>query len=547
METSQQSLRIRQTPQWLAARLPDLILLTALFVAALRFVAPVEQFSDVLLYDESDYLYYGAALLQNGLPTPDWAPLYALWYFGLSLIEPDRVALYYLNFQLLCLLLPLALYTVLRRFAVPPPLAATAAFLFLIAQANLPMWPRVSHFALLIVLASLSVAASLRSRASAFAVGAFGALLAAYARPDLALAAVLLSLATLFALVAERKQGRPPAYALLSGLALSGLGLIAVFGPPIGDGYRSFAAFAQHFGLNWVRWTGSSLSPWTNPFEIIALAFGDVQSIGGALRADPTLFARHIFSNLARAPQAFFDLFFVHANLVLPIEQRAREAWIVLLVSLGAACVFGWRRREQLGERFRALVPLWVILGAYLPGLLIANLVIYPRNHYLLILGVLALVGILALFGRTDSGRNGRTLPLSVALALVLMIVLPPTTSILPAAPVKANLATISAIADLSLAGPVQILEAEGGYHTYLGASFSRVAEYDKNGPFAAWAAERRINLIVLSDRLENDSRLRDDPEWQRLLADPGAQGYVALPVADTNRTLLVHQTLLQP
>jgi hypothetical protein len=547
VERSQQSIRVRHAPHWLVVRLPDLILISALLIAALRFIAPVAQLTDVWLYDESDYLFYGVTLLQNGPPTPDWAPLYALWYFGLSLFQPDRVALYYLNFQILCLLLPLVLYITLRRYAVPPVPAALAAFLLLIARANLPMWPRVSHFALLIVLGSLIAASFAHSRSSTFAIAAFGALLAAYARPDLALAAILLMLAALVMLVRERTRrrvGNPP---LLIGLGLGSLGLIALLGPPVGDGYRSFAAFAQHFGLNWVRWTGSSLSPWTNPFEIIALAFGDVESVGGALRADPALFARHVGSNLARAPQAFFELFFLHANLLLPPDQQAREGWLTLLLSATGALFIGWWRRDEVRERLRTLAPLWIILGSYLPGLLIANLVIYPRNHYLLMLGILLLVGGMALLGRPSAPRAALTLPMSIALALLMVAALPPTTAVLPGTPTKPTLATLAFIAALPINGPVQMLEAEGGYNIYLGDQFNRVAEYAKDGPFDAWAAERRINMIVLSSRLENDSRLRDDPEWQRLLRDPAAQEYVVLPISGADRTLLVQQRLLEP
>lgn len=547
METSQQSIRVRHAPHWLVARIPDLILISALLVAALRFIAPIAQLTDVWLYDESDYLYYGVTLLQNGPPTPDWAPLYALWYFGLSLFQPDRVALYYLNFQILCLLLPLVLYATLRRYAVPTVPAGIAAFLFLIARANLPMWPRVSHFALLIVLGSLIAASFARSRSSAFAIAGFGALLAAYARPDLALAAILLTTVTLVALFHDRAPRRAVNPSLFIGLGLGSFGLITLFGPPIGDGYRSFAAFAQHFGLNWVRWTGSSLSPWTNSFEIIALAFGDVQSIGGALRADPPFFARHVVSNLARTPQAFFELFFFHANLLLPPNHQAREGWLLLLLSGAGALFVGWRRRDQVRQRLRTMAPLWIILGSYLPGLLIANLVIYPRNHYLLILGILLIVGVMALFGRPAAPHTALTLPISVGLGLLMVLALPPTTAILPGAPNKPTLATLAFITALPLNGSVQLLEAEGGYNIYLGDQFSRVAEYDKDGPFNEWAARRQINMIVLSSRLQNDSRLRDDPEWQHLLSDPAAQGYIELPISGTDLTLLVQQHLLEP
>lgn len=526
--------------------IPDLLLLGALLIAALRLLAPIERLMDINLYDESIYLYNGATLLQNGLPSADWAPLYALWYFGLSLIQPDRIALYFVNFRLLCLLLPLLLYLTLRRYSLAPAPAAICAFLLLIANANLPMWPRVSHFALLVILVSL-IAAAGRPLADALAVAAFGALLAAYARPEFALAAALLALGALLALArsaeARRAAGRP----LLAALAIAALALVAWLRPPIGDGARSFAAFAQHFSLNWVGWTGSTLSPWTNAPEIMAIAFGDAQSIGAALGANPGLFARHMLSNAARFPQTLFDLFFLHGNLLMPADWQAAEGWLLLLLSLGCALAAGLLGRRRLGGRVRALAPLWLTLGCYLPGLLFSALVIYPRSHYLLILGVLLLIGALAPFGGPARPLTPGRLLAGLSLAAAMAIFTPPAEAVLTVPEAKVTINTIRAIESLGVAGPVQLLEAEGGYHIYLGGQFSRVAEYEKDRAFSQFAAERRINMIVVSDALRNDSRLRDDPEWQRLLADPAAQGFTPIAVPDSPRLLLVVRGLLQP
>lgn len=542
--TSVASSRTAATTTPLTAYLPDMVLGLALLISALRFVLPVAWLTDVHLYDESYYLGYGLALLRNGPPTPDWAPLYAVWYFGWSLIIPDGVALYLFNFVLICTLLPLVLYVTLRCYAVAPWLAALVAFFFLIAHANVLVWPRVSHFALLIILLSLCAARLAHTQISAFAIASFGALLAAFVRPDVALAAILLFVATLISLVrlpAERAVVSRP---LLGGLAVGALGLLALFGSPFGDGSRSFDAFAQHFSLNWVAWTGSDLSPWTDAFTIIGLTFGDVESIAGALRANPGLVIQHIASNLGRMPQALFDLFFRHANLLLPQEQQTLAAWLLFAAGGMGVLAASWRMRTTLLVQARAHWALWIMLGAYLPGLLAANLLIYPRGHYLLMLGTLLLVGMLALFARP---RPPAHLPASALLAVLLLILTPNTTALVPPALDRVNITTINTITALDLAAPVFMLEAEGGYNIYIGAHVQRVPEYDKDRPFAAWAAERQINMIVVSDRLRNDSRLRDDPEWLALLADPAAHGYVAFPIEATGRLLLVDARLLPP
>ena len=60
-------------------------------------------------------LHSGHSLLDIGFPSPGAAPLYAVWYFLLSKLQSDRVELYYLNYRVLTILVPIALYLLFRR------------------------------------------------------------------------------------------------------------------------------------------------------------------------------------------------------------------------------------------------------------------------------------------------------------------------------------------------------------------------------------------------------------------------------------------------
>jgi hypothetical protein len=224
------------------------------------------------------------------------------------------------------------------------PVAAVIAFFALIGAINLPVWPKVSHFALIVILVTLAAAGRIRVPSARWAVLCAGALLAAYVRPEFFLSFVLLAACFVYVLVRseERRGGRLAAAGAVIGLTVV---LIVGWGPPIGGGERSFGAFAQHFARNWVVWTGSNLNPWTDGRAIMAQNFGGAASVARAMLNTPAVFARHVVANLIAAPGDLYRLLFVHADLLLPDRQRAWEALGLFLLVIGVLLWTRGRRR----------------------------------------------------------------------------------------------------------------------------------------------------------------------------------------------------------
>ena len=92
----------------------DLILFCALIAASLKLTYAIDAFMDIGLDDESLYLYNGIKLIKEA----QWAPLHSLWYHLLSLLEKDRIALYYLNYKILICATTAALYVYLRKIKI---------------------------------------------------------------------------------------------------------------------------------------------------------------------------------------------------------------------------------------------------------------------------------------------------------------------------------------------------------------------------------------------------------------------------------------------
>jgi hypothetical protein len=168
---------------------------------------------------------------------PAWGSLYALWLRPLRLLLGDPLAVYTANVYALSIGVSLLIYLHLlltsRRVAV----AAGAALFFLICDFNVPLPSKVNGFALMVILAALTVVNLLPAGARRTSVAALGVLIASYARPELYPAALCLFLAAFW-------QARRDAWPLIAWPATGFVFLLAVafaIGTPIFSPPRSGA------------------------------------------------------------------------------------------------------------------------------------------------------------------------------------------------------------------------------------------------------------------------------------------------------------------
>lgn len=547
----------------------DLMIMIGLLLAGYKYTFGLEHLIDIGLYDESYYLLSGVNLLKDGLPYSEGAPFYTVWYFIGSLWQPDRIQLYFLNYKVLTLSLPVVAYILLRRKSVSWLPSAVMAFLFLLCYGNLPIWPKVSLLAILVILSFFIIASCFSMLEARLGILLLGALTSSYIRPELFLSFLplcALSVGVMFlriqallrqkqsreeqkGVVDERQHRWRPISILLFTLLTSGI-LISYMGMPMGSGNRSLIAFGQHFALNWVDWTGSPLSPWLDWEEIIKRAFGDVHTIGEALVSNPTLFFRHLGQNLILTPLKLVGLSFIHAPILLPHAGGYVEGYL-LLAGVGLL-IFIYRARVIQNIQFNLSSDrdnrlfLMTTICYILPGV-ISAMVISPRSHYLSISSILlpTLAATLLLANQKISGI------LTTKSLFVLLLI---GIAITPSDPAwsRDTLATphldvIKFIQTLDITASAKILEAEGGYHIYLGDNFERVGEEQKTSHFHSFRRENGINMIVLTDKLRKDVRFVNDQEWQHFLENYEKWGYISMAIPRTDRELIVAEELFEP
>ena len=479
---------------------------------------------------------------------PAWAPLYGIWYFALAQLQPDPVALYYLNYRILALGTPILLYLLFRAYRLPRLFALLVAWFFLISVANLPLWPKPGSFALCLLLLLLIATRDLRTPTRSVLLLSVGTLLCAYVRPEYLLAAGLLFGLYLILLWRQREQVvlRVELLQVLFALVVA-FGLIRLFGlaPLDRANDRTFDAFAQHYALNWAAWNQSPIDPWTEYDVVLTNSFGSASSLSEAIRANPGAIARHVATNLSAYPVVLSQTILQHFNPLLPAQAPwAASASIWLLGTCASLGVLGglirqWGRlRTQLyAQRLRL-----TIFGLLTVPAFSSALIIYPRTHYLLLQGVLLVFTAGLLLSGSPGNERRSALVCSVS-AIVLVTLTPslPTTwfATPPALYPHPNRSTVEFIRNLQITRRTTMLEDDGGYYVYLGDQFQRVGAEQKRTGMFSFLREREITLIVVSANLRQDKRYLDDPEWQALLADPGVAGFTSLAIPATDRQVL--------
>jgi hypothetical protein len=533
----------------LLARAPllDVFGLLAIFSIGYIYTSEIFQYLDVGLYDESTYLQTGL-MIPRSIPTAENAPLYAFWYRFLSLFERDNLMLYFFNYKAMTILPAMALFGALRVHGVSRVMSIALSLWILFSSANFSNWPKVTHFALTVMLLGVLGAGLVGKLTTKVAVLFVACLVASYARPEYFLSAVLFGILYVILLSRQFKsEGLKRCLPVSVALVVIAFSALMALGSPIASGNRSMIAFSQHYALNWVEWNNDGRIPWTHSDVIVKGDFGDVQTVGEALAANPRAFGRHVLSNMLHAPRELVSTFL--SKYWLTDWARVGVAFGILFVVM-AMTLHMWGRREVVVEGIRGKLRrgwfgLAVVSILLLPSI-ISVLLVYPREHYLLASGTIAALAIIVALAKGSGeldwrGREAMLLIIGLALLIVRPLSIPPGGAAQP------NLKTIQYLRSLGISEQVNILEAEGGYGIYIGEHFHRVAEYDKKTPWSAFLAEKNIGLIVVSEVLARDPRFAGDPEWVSFVSAPETAGFASANIPGVEGRRLIYKEGMLP
>ena len=513
----------------------DFFILACFALLAWFFFTGLEKNLDIALYDESYYLFSGVQFGTAGFPAAAYAPLYALWYYVLSLFVSDPVNLFFVNHKLLGILPPVLVYILLRRTKISSPSSLIASLVLLISYTNTNGELQVTHFAFIVILGVFIVFSYVHSGVWIYSISAVGALIASFIRPEFFLAYIVF----LFFLTAELFfDRRKTTYGKLiaPGFVAACTFLFLYFlGFPL-SGSRSLIAFGQHFSLNWIYWNPCALDPCRDWEKIIFQNFGNVTTIPQAFFANPMLLLKHIVSNILKflthaptyiSPGVFFEYpLFRRLALAMPCIAFG------VFYFLNPALV-----KNNLGD-FKIFILCSIIF--FLPGLGSA-IVIYPEGHYYVIpVTIVFLISIVLVTKKNSSEKKLNF----VSLLLIATLISLTFYTIPLKAGERTNLATIQFIKSLKIEKSVHLLENDFGFSVYLGSNYKRVSE-SKIKDFNSLLNQEGVNMIILSEDLLKNTALKKSPELMSFLQSYAESGFMQMEIPDTHNTLILKKNLL--
>jgi hypothetical protein len=339
---------------------------------------------DIRLWDESMYLGNGINFFSDK-PPAYWGPVYSLWYFLLNLFTNDPVNLYYLNYKLMVILLPMVLFGFIYRFTSNVVISFFYSYLLLVSIINLTAWPRVSHFSLILLFISFIIISHVTNNDKKLIVACFTALILTYIRPEFILS-FLIFIPVITTWVIKKKMKL--IYPIV--LASTTIVLLIVLGNPyssdrsltaFGQAYEKYVSSDKRIGKN------STSKEWT---EILDENFNNPKTLFEVATNNSPEFIKHLWYNIKHIPNVhknYHEL--IYPTQFIHIDNPVLPALTLILISLSPFLLLIFSKRKEKSDYSGLLNNLRIIIGLCiifsLPPLL-GMILFFPRLHYIIML-----------------------------------------------------------------------------------------------------------------------------------------------------------------
>ena len=507
-----------------------------LIVCGIKICWNLQNYMDVLFWDESLYLYRGTCMF-DFIPK-DWGPSYSLWYKILSLFIQDKIQLYYFNFTFTTILISIALFMLLLSSGVQRIISFMLAMIFLSSFINLPVWPRISHFCILIIISGVLLAKYSKTTLFKFSVMSFAFLICSYARPELFLPFIACFLFTIILFLKKNRKLIKIEIGVFVTLLCCFVFMFIFFKTPFnnGDSARSLRVFLQHFAWNASVWKNDQSPFWLEFNESNKAYFPDVSSLKSIIYSNPSVFSHHIFFNLkhyilltGKVVVSFFFPVFTKDFHWLCLMVGAM--FLIIYLSFGATAKYFFKRFLILIKA--NLFTLFMLFLVLAPTVFIC-IYAYPRHHYIL-LQVPFLMLFIALVFSSFNIEIDKPMQKIVVLSFVWFYVTPAAEdfryyNLFRQEDSNCNATTIKYIRkNFPLNKKISILDAEGSMTNLMPTNFVNYNQefvYDKDVVLSNFIAVKKIDIIYITPTLLALKKVKKDTIFSHILNQPEKYGY---------------------
>ncbi|WP_157646411.1 hypothetical protein [Burkholderia ubonensis] len=380
--------------------------------------------------------------------------------------------------------------------------------------------PRVIYPAVMVLTLGATLGFSRRIFAARATVLAFTSFLVAFIRPEFAVAFYLfvaLSVGGWVAMLASTKNKVDLWRANRLDVVMS---MVSVFFvvllcvtwtfPVVQGGARALMAFGQHYSLYWTTVNHVSINPWLNWESILAQQLPNVTSEMQAALRYPARIMPFIGFNLRSVYQLTVDAMnnFIAKNYSFPLA---------IFIAVGGGIYLRMARKKAVFSMLvpRA-VPLWqdaVLWLALAVPCLISVILIYAREHYLIVLAALLAIGFALVVRRLPVDNSPM---ISVGLAAAFVLSVNPTPAV--PRPIFDIVSTLQKQGNLG-----KLLDSDGGWCVYLpGKCTTRfVFDIPTGESFLVFLDKDKIDSIVVSSALIGYAQANNQHAFLEMLQSP--------------------------
>jgi len=504
---------------------------------------------DILFHDESIYLDKGNKFNSSYLFMDGF--IYFAWYKLLSFFVTDTITLYYFNYIVLLSINPLLIYILLRKMKQARFISAFFSILFLISTVNVTAWPLNTRFALALILCTFILIFSVKDRKNKYLIALFGLSLLVYTRPEYILSLIIFSITSIIYL--SYRYSKSYKRVLLWGVLLTLLlNIFIVFVKSPARANRSAMAFGQHYGVHLYNKGKISEDPNTNWRKIMKKNFHTNQSIIEAFLNNPGEMTNHVLANIRDIPYQAMHLFFpynIKNKLIKKILLVIAGVLFFLLMIIAFRKIKGkpFFHKEYVDEA----IFYWLSILIIIP-LLVSVCLIYPREHYLLVMFAILLI---------TAAKNVPVIPgdwkFKWVLPLIILLVLywapwqaSGASGLLPGKIVSihnkkcTNVGKIKFIRNIKANSKIVFLGSGGSMEPYI-HHFKFVDKHSKNIPFNQYIERESINMIGVNKGLTNDPRFISDKDFNIFISRIPGNGWLKIKVPRCTGFLAVKKDIL--
>ena len=356
-----------------------------LLIAGIKWAWQLPKYMDITFGDEAQYLRYGLDLFHT--IKKDWGPSYNIWYKFLSIFQHHPIQLFYLNYQVTAILAAILLFVFLMRYNISFFLSIWLSFCFLLSPTVIDTWPRVSHFAVIVLLAFLIAVRNTVVTSRKMLIVTLAFYIAAYARPELFSSFVLISFVTAFYLFKERKLVRSWLPLLIIVVGIIAVNFIIYRLPA--DSYkginRTYIAFSQHYAINYVIEHKAHFNPVSEWIDFAHKTFGTCADFGCILK---THFGLVLHNSILNLKNYAFTLMQFVITILFPVKIIGNKKLQLLIIAgfilLTILVLANQTTRKKFAEQLQQHKLLLLILFLFGLPSMGASVLIFPRQHYLL-------------------------------------------------------------------------------------------------------------------------------------------------------------------